>query len=304
VGIASFTARLLSAAAVAVAATLALALPAAAEQDAAASDAEGGATDTTTATTPDQPPPDVPPPTGTEPQDPEPTGDDEDLEAARRGKLSLGDRRLHQGMHGRDVRRLQEKLRELNLPLRVDGKFGPKTKRRVKLFERWRNMVPNGEVGRDQANRMKKLVRQGVTYRKHRFPVRGPHDYGGSGSRFGAPRSGHTHMGQDIAAAEGTRLVSVAQGRVHFRGYQASGAGHYLVIRGKGGADAVYMHLRGPAKVARGERVAAGQEIGRVGCTGSCFGAHLHFELWTPHWFDGGHAYDPLRKLRKWDRHS
>jgi len=207
-------------------------------------------------------------------------------------------------MHGRDVRRLQQKLRDLNLPTKVDGKFGKSTERRVKLFERWRNMNPNGEVGPDQANRMKRLVRRGVRYRKHRFPVRGPHDFGGPGARFGAPRPGHTHMGQDVMAAEGTRLVSAAQGRVHFRGYQAGGAGYYLVIRGKGGADAVYMHLRRRAKVAPGERVAAGQEIGRVGCTGSCAGPHLHFELWTPHWFDGGHAYDPLRKLRKWDRFS
>src|SRR5437764_8421179 len=30
-----------------------------------------------------------------------------------------------------------------------------------------------------------------------RFPVAGAHDYGGPGARFGAPRSGHTHQGQD-----------------------------------------------------------------------------------------------------------
>src|SRR5256885_5910523 len=30
-----------------------------------------------------------------------------------------------------------------------------------------------------------------------RFPVAGTHNYGGPGARFGAPRSGHTHQGQD-----------------------------------------------------------------------------------------------------------
>jgi murein DD-endopeptidase MepM/ murein hydrolase activator NlpD len=287
--------RYLAPAVAAAAVALVGAIPAAGQDT--ATTGEGGADSPPVTTEPEESPTTTEPPA----TDAEPT-DDEELEAAR--KLSLGDRRLRQGMHGRDVRRLQEKLRQLNLPTKVDGTFGPKTKRRVKLFERWRNMVPNGEVGPDQANKMKKLVRNGVRYRKHRFPVRGPHDYGGPGSRFGAPRSGHTHRGQDIAAAQGTRLVSAAQGRVHFRGYQAGGAGYYLVIRGKGGADAVYMHLLRQAKVAPGERVAAGQEIGRVGCTGSCFGAHLHFELWTPHWFDGGHPYDPLRKLRSWDRFS
>lgn len=295
--------RLLLAILAVVAASLAAAFPAASQEGTQASPSPDASE-----TTPEDPPEETDPDDDEGDGDPVPSDgteplEDVEVEAARK-KRSLGDRRLRRGMHGRDVRKLQERLRQLNLPTRVDGKFGPATERRVKLFERWRNMVPNGEVGPDQANRMKKLVRQDVRYRKHRFPVRGPHDFGGAGSRFGAPRSDHRHMGQDIAAASGTRLVSAAQGRVHYRGYQEGGAGNYVVIRGKGGADAVYMHLQAPAKVATGERVAAGQEIGRVGCTGSCFGPHLHFELWTPHWFNGGHAYDPLRKLRKWDRHS
>src|SRR3954447_22316816 len=33
----------------------------------------------------------------------------------------------------------------------------------------------------------------------HMFPVPGSHSYGGAGSRFGAPRSGHVHQGQDVA---------------------------------------------------------------------------------------------------------
>jgi hypothetical protein len=33
------------------------------------------------------------------------------------------------------------------------------------------------------------------------FPVGGPHSFGGPENRFGAPRAGHTHQGQDILAA-------------------------------------------------------------------------------------------------------
>jgi murein DD-endopeptidase MepM/ murein hydrolase activator NlpD len=34
-----------------------------------------------------------------------------------------------------------------------------------------------------------------------------------------------------------------------------------------------------PALVRPGERVSAGQKVGEVGCTGSCWGDHLHFEV-------------------------
>ncbi|MBA2566499.1 MAG: peptidoglycan DD-metalloendopeptidase family protein [Thermoleophilaceae bacterium] len=222
----------------------------------------------------------------------------------RSKRRRLGDRALKAGMRGSDVRHLQKVLTDLNFPTRVDGRFGKATRRSVKRYERWKEDLLNGVVHKPQARRMKQLRRAGVRYRKHVFPVRGPHDYGGSGSRFGAPRSGHTHQGQDVSAAEGTRLVAVHEGRVTTREYQAGGAGHYLVIRGKDGSDSVYMHMVRRPVVAVGEKVLAGQLIGRVGTTGGSSGPHLHFELWTPHWFDGGAAYDPLPKLRKWDRQT
>ena len=37
------------------------------------------------------------------------------------------------------------------------------------------------------------------------FPIQGLHTYG---DRFGAPRKGYTHQGQDILAAEGTPIVA------------------------------------------------------------------------------------------------
>jgi len=140
----------------------------------------------------------------------------------------------------------------------------------------------------------------------HIFPVRGAHDYGGSASRFGAPRSGHTHQGQDMSASCGTPLVAAQGGTVLVRSYQAGGAGNYVVIRGKGsGKDYVYMHLKGPGPLTEGGKVRTGQRIGKVGTTGSSTGCHLHFERWTkPGWYEGGHPYDPLKSLKYWDSYS
>ena len=88
---------------------------------------------------------------------------------------------------------------------------------------------------------------------RHKFPIRGPHDYGSSGSRFGAPRSGHSHQGQDVSAACGTRLVAARGGRVQTRQYQSGGAGYYVVIDGaKTDVDYVYMHLQGPGEIPAG----------------------------------------------------
>ena len=88
---------------------------------------------------------------------------------------------------------------------------------------------------------------------------------------------------------------------------QRGGAGHYLVIDGRGTRlDYVYMHLKGRAPVREGERVKTGERIGRVGRSGNASGCHLHFELWSaPGWFDGGHHLRSVtRKLRKWDSWS
>ncbi len=139
----------------------------------------------------------------------------------------------------------------------------------------------------------------------YRFPVRGPHDYGGASARFGAPRSGHTHQGQDVMAACGTKLVAAHGGKVQYRGYEAN-AGNYLVIDGaKDSHDYVYMHLIAPALVGQGSQVATGQKIGKVGETGDAVGCHLHFEIWVaPGWYEGGHPIDPLSSLKYWDSFS
>jgi murein DD-endopeptidase MepM/ murein hydrolase activator NlpD len=140
----------------------------------------------------------------------------------------------------------------------------------------------------------------------HMFPVPGPHTYGGPDARFGAPRAGHIHQGQDLPAACGSKLYVVETGSVRVNAYQASGAGYYVVLHGNlTGTDFVYMHLRTPSWAPVGTGVSAGQQIGKVGDTGDAEGCHLHFERWSvPGWYVGGAPYDPLPELQYWDSYS
>jgi murein DD-endopeptidase MepM/ murein hydrolase activator NlpD len=141
-----------------------------------------------------------------------------------------------------------------------------------------------------------------LEFRHHTFPVAGVFGWGQEGSRFGAPRGGHRHQGQDLAADEGTPLVAPRGGVVEVVEFQALGAGHYVVLDGEGeDYDYVFMHMReGSIPVVAGQRVRTGQLIGEVGNTGASSGPHLHFEIWLGGWYTGGEPIDPLPLLQAW----
>jgi murein DD-endopeptidase MepM/ murein hydrolase activator NlpD len=151
-----------------------------------------------------------------------------------------------------------------------------------------------GDVGRDSFDLYDNI-----------FPVRGRHDFGGEGAKFGSGRAGHSHQGHDVFARCGTRMVAARGGRVKFKQYHAA-AGHYIVIDGDGtDVDYAYMHLDQPSPFDEGDRVYSGQTIGAVGDSGNADGCHLHFELWSaPGWYDGGKPFDPLPSLTAWDSWS
>lgn len=90
--------------------------------------------------------------------------------------------------------------------------------------------------------------------------------------------AGRGHEGQDMFAAPGTPLVAVTDAVVLETG-DDGGRGNYISIYDRA-ADRTYnyFHMMEPALASAGERVSAGQQLGRLGCTGSCWGYHLHFE--------------------------
>lgn len=141
------------------------------------------------------------------------------------------------------------------------------------------------------------------TLADHIFPIRGRHDLGQSATNnFGGSRG---HKGQDMFAACGTRLAAARAGTVKFAASDAR-AGNYVVITGAGsGLEYVYMHMRAPALVRRGQTVFTGQKLGEVGDSGNADGCQVHFELWqAPGWYTGGSAIDPLPLLEAWDAAS
>lgn len=137
------------------------------------------------------------------------------------------------------------------------------------------------------------------------FPVRGEFNWGQGGARFGASRGGRAHAGQDVFARTGTPLVAVRQGVVLETGDDTpegtgGGRGNYVAIFSpESDRTYVYLHMNEASRVKSGERVHAGRRLGAVGCTGSCFGDHLHFEIRRGRGLEGP-AENPFPALRRW----
>ena len=102
------------------------------------------------------------------------------------------------------------------------------------------------------------------------WPVNGP-----VVSPFGT-RWGRLHAGVDIASPTGTPVVASASGSVSIAG-PTGGYGNYVCISHTGGLSTCYAHNTSIA-VSVGQTVSQGQVIASVGCTGHCYGPHVHFE--------------------------
>jgi murein DD-endopeptidase MepM/ murein hydrolase activator NlpD len=110
-------------------------------------------------------------------------------------------------------------------------------------------------------------------------------------SPFGM-RWGRPHEGIDIAVPAGTPIRAAKAGTIAFVQSEAEsgGYGNYTCIDHGGGLATCYAHQSSFA-ITSGP-VDQGDVIGYVGCTGHCFGDHLHFEVRI-----NGVAVDPMGYL-------
>ena len=91
------------------------------------------------------------------------------------------------------------------------------------------------------------------------------------------PHTGFVHDGIDFMADEGTPVLAAAPGQVVTAKFDAQEGNHVVIDHGNG-YTTVYSHMK-DLKVATGDVIEAGTEIGSVGNTGQSTGPHLHLQL-------------------------
>lgn len=203
----------------------------------------------------------------------------------RYARHRFGARLLNLGKSGWDVAALQFALATHGFPSGTfDGGFGPHTDAALRRFQRFANLGADGVAGpATYAALRRPPARSPISLGR---PVRAP-----LGDRFG-PRDNRFHTGIDFTAPSGANVRAAASGRVVQAGWDSGGYGYLVTLWHGDGVRTMYAHLSA-VLVHRGQRIAAGARVGRVGATGHAFGPHLHFEVRVR-----GAAVDPLPALR------
>jgi len=125
-----------------------------------------------------------------------------------------------------------------------------------------------------------------------RMPVVNFNYTSGFGGRYDPFNGGAAyHAGVDMAGATGEPILSAAPGTVVRAGWMG-GYGNCIEVDHGHGMATRYGHLS-RILVHAGDRVGAGDQIGRMGSTGRSTGSHLHFEVRVD-----GRAVDPMPYLR------
>lgn len=122
------------------------------------------------------------------------------------------------------------------------------------------------------------------------LPVAGA-GWSASFGEAGSAWSSGYHTGQDFTAPSGTPVHAVSDGTITSATW-SDAYGNIIEITHPNGDQSWYAHMTGFERTSGG--VDAGDVIGYVGCTGNCYGSHVHFEYHP----GGGDAADPLPWLR------
>lgn len=101
--------------------------------------------------------------------------------------------------------------------------------------------------------------------------------YGARRSSLSQGSAGHVHTGLDIRAHIGWPIRSLQKGVVVEAGMNGA-AGLMVQVQQENGRLVTYAHMS-EILATKGQEVARGQHIGKVGCTGRTTGAHLHIAI-------------------------
>jgi murein DD-endopeptidase MepM/ murein hydrolase activator NlpD len=112
-------------------------------------------------------------------------------------------------------------------------------------------------------------------------------------SKFGPAKDNQRNDGVNIAAPVGAPVKASAPGVVAYAGNELRGFGNMVLLRHADGWVTAYAH-NSSLLVEKGDKVAQGQTIARVGSSGNVDTPQLHFELRK-----GTKAVDPLKVLTR-----
>ncbi len=151
------------------------------------------------------------------------------LGAPAEAKAAFGDRALRSGMHGHDVRVLQDWLGRLGQPTAVDGHFGRGTRRSVRAYERREGLRVDGRVSRREARGIRGRVQLPPP-----APAAGQAVIGPDGRTAVAPAGAPPAVAAAIAAANRITDRPYRYGGGHAQvedsAYDCSGAVSYALI--------------------------------------------------------------------------